>query len=138
MVTIYPKPRYPHMLPNEVELWDRFLKVTDIEFIRFEYDVHVGEIIEAPPGTPDYLKPMLEAVYRKRIDAVGHTADAIWVFEVKNRAGLSAMGQALAYKELYIVEFRPVLPIRMGVVCEMKATDVDYLYRLHNIHLFVV
>lgn len=138
MVDTFYKPKYPHMLPNETDLWDRFLKVTDIKFQGFDYDVHVGDLVEAPAATPEYLTPMLEAVYRKRIDAVGYCEDCIWLFEVKNRAGLSAMGQVLAYKALFERDFKPSLPVKLGVVCEAKATDVDYLYQLNDITCFVI
>ena len=136
MVT--PRIKYAHMLPGETEIWDRFLAVTTIPFTRFDYDVHVGETPVVDPNTPDYLVPMIEAVYRKRIDAVGFTDHEIWLFEVKQRAGLSAMGQVLAYKALYVKDFRPRLPIKMGVVCELKSTDVDYLYSQHDIAVFMV
>ena len=136
MVT--PKIKYAHMLPGETEIWDRFLTVTKIPFTRFDYDVHVGELPDVPEGTPDYLIPLVQAVYRKRIDAVGFTDQEIWLFEVKQRAGLSAMGQVLAYKLLYVKDFQPGLPVKMGVVCELKSTDVDYLYSQHDIEVFMV
>jgi len=36
------RPRYPHMGPIESEIWHKFLAVTELNFIRINYDVSVG------------------------------------------------------------------------------------------------
>uniref|UniRef100_A0A6H2A1H4 PD-(D/E)XK nuclease superfamily protein n=1 Tax=viral metagenome TaxID=1070528 RepID=A0A6H2A1H4_9ZZZZ len=138
MVMLYPVPKYPHMLPVEAELWDRLLKIRRPPFIKLEYDVHVGELVEEPPGLPDYLKGMLQAVYRKRIDVVAYDSDCIYVVEVKPRAGLSAIGQVMAYKLLYQDEFKPMLPVEMRIVCERIATDIPRLAAELNIGIWQV
>jgi len=138
MVMLYPVPKYPHMLPVEAELWDKFLAIRRPEFIKLEYDVHVGELIDEPPGLPEYLKGMLQAVYRKRIDVVAYDPDRIYVIEVKPRAGLSAIGQVMAYKLLYQDEFTPNVPVEMRIVCERIATDIPRIAKELNIGIWQV
>ena len=133
-----PRPKYPHMMPLEVPIWDRFLASTDIQFTRLIYDVHVGE--GAP--IPEYASPaevtQIQAITRKRIDVVGWSQGSVWLFEVKSRAGQAAAGQLLNYKRLFRREYRPLAPIRLAVVCERLEWDVEDYYRELGITVFIV
>ncbi len=138
MPLIEPKIKYPHMLPYEAELWDRFLKRRSPEFIKLEYDVHVGDAPVPPEALPDYLKGMFQSVYKKRIDVVAHDPGTIYVIEVKGRAGLSALGQVLAYKFLYERDFSPGKPVEMRIVCERKEMNIDEIAKQHGVYVWQV
>jgi len=138
MALIEHKTRYPHMLPNEAEIWDRLLAVRTPPFIKLEYDVHVGDTPEPPPDLPDYLKPMFETVYRKRIDVVAHDPDKIFVIEVKPRAGMSALGQVLSYKFLYERDFKPTKPVEMRIVSEREEPNIREIAALQNVGIWIV
>ena len=84
---------YPHMLADEARIWTKFLQTTQLDFQKITYDVHLGQGILPVPGEPDFMKDLKLAVTRKRVDAVGETAEDIWIFEVKPRIGMSAIGQ---------------------------------------------
>ena len=73
-----------------------------------------------------------------RIDAVGYTENEVWLFEVKPRAGRSALGQLLGYANWYLHDFRPEKPLRLGVVCEMVDANMAPLFRRYGIRVFVV
>jgi hypothetical protein len=124
MAIIEPKIKYPHMLPAEAEIWDRFLKIRQPPFINLEYDVHVGDTPIPPATLPDYLRGMYDSVMKKRIDVVAHDTDVIYVIEVKPRAGMSALGQVLAYKYLYTRDFSPGKPVEMRIVSEREEPNI--------------
>jgi len=138
MALIEPKIKYPHMLPYEAELWDRFLRVRTPLFVSIEYDVHVGDAPEPSPTLPDYLRGMFQSVYKHRIDAVAHDPDRIYVIEVKPRAGLSALGQVLAYKFLYERDYKPAKPVEMRIVCERKEMNIDEIAAQQNVYIWQV
>jgi hypothetical protein len=138
MPLIEPKIKYPHMLPYEAELWDRFLSIRRPPFLQLEYDVHVGDAPPPPETLPDYLVNMFKSVNMKRIDVVAHDPDVIYVVEVKGRAGLSALGQVLAYKYLYERDFKPGKPVEMRIVCERLEPNIDEIAKEHNVYIWRV
>ncbi len=152
--------RYPHLGPIEVEIWEEFLRKTDLKFIKLEYDVRVGEpkvpkyyydryrtlkkLAEVDPKYKFELKVVeatikcFEALTKLRIDVVGETEDAIWIFEVKPRAGRSALGQLLAYAYWYERQYRPTKPIKLAVVCAEVDHNMLPLFERFGIYVFNV
>ncbi len=130
--------KYPHMMPREIPIWERFLAKYGDKFLGFEYDVHLGKGIARDPSWPDWLWKVVQATSRKRADAVGETDREIWIFEVKPRVGFSAVGQLLGYGVLLLEEWRPRKPIRLAAVCERTAPDIEPILREFGIELFIV
>lgn len=93
--------KYPHMVPEEVRIWKRFLKRYATRFTGFRYDVHVGEGVGRQPGLPTKYQNMAIRLSQKRIDVVGFRGALTYIIEIKDRAGMSAIGQLVAYKKLY-------------------------------------
>ena len=153
-------PRYPHLGPEEAKIWHRFLTITNLEFIRIDYDVRVGI---------GYIPKWLEIEYRKklemyeqglidrrelelvestiksirsltqlRIDVVAETKEHIWIFEVKPRAGRSALGQLESYYFWYLKQFRPSKPVRLGCVCYEVDVNLEPIFASRGIHIFKV
>ena len=151
---------YPHMGPQEVELWTRFLSQTDMRFIRIDYDVRVGpgyvpreysekyktiqELLKKgliKPEQAEVLKAVLEdatALTKLRIDAVGETEKEIWIFEVKPRAGRSALGQLEAYYYWYVREYKPKKPVKLAVVCYEVDPNMKPIFEERGIKIFTV
>ena len=132
------RPRYPHMGPWEAGIWSDFLRKTDLKFIRIDYDVKVGPG-NIPPGYEELARLTgMDVLTKLRIDAVGETEDEIWIFEVKPRAGRSALGQLLAYANWYYQEYRSKKPIRLAVVCRDVDRNMIEVYRRYGIKVFIV
>ena len=129
---------YPHMLPDEARIWTKFLQTTHLDFIRIDYDVHLGQGILPLPGEPDFMKDLKLAVTRKRVDAVAETAEDIWIFEVKPRIGMSALGQLINYFELYQAEYRPTKGIMLVAVGEREEPDIRAAFDLHAVNIILV
>jgi len=131
-------PKYPHMLPDEAAIWHRFYVPRARQFLRVDYDIHVGEGVLPPSGLPDWIRAVVEATSKKRIDAVAESSREIWIIEVKPRGGMSAVGQLLAYEILYQGQFKPVKPLKKVLVAERMAPDLDLVFAQYDIEVYLV
>ena len=130
--------RYPHMLPRDKYLWDRFLELHGDYFERFDYDIRVGEGIGELEGYPENIRRAAKMLTQKRIDAVGYRGSEIWVFEIKPHAGLSAIGQVIAYETLWNKDF-PDRPVTYkAIVTDRTDNDIRLLCREQGIRLYEV
>jgi len=121
-------PHYPHMLTEDSAVWTKFLQNLDVEILEVWYDVHVGSGVLLPVGSDDLDKRIAQGVTRKRIDVVCRLESAVWVVELKPIGSMTALGQALAYRGLFVREYetiRNTLPI---VICGEVDPDLidDY------------
>lgn len=152
--------RYPHMGPEESLIWHKFLATTPLDFIRIEYDVHVGtgyvpsslyeewrqkrKLYEKGLITREELEEVeaviksVTALTQLRIDAVCETEDAIWIFEIKPRAGRSALGQLESYHYWYVRQYRPSKPVRLAVVCYEVDKNLEPIFQSKGIYIFRV
>lgn len=78
------------------------------------------------------------ALTQLRIDAVCETEDAIWIFEIKPRAGRSALGQLESYHYWYVRQYRPSKPVRLAVVCYEVDKNLEPIFQSKGIYIFRV
>lgn len=131
-------PKFPHMLPGDVSLWLRFLSRYGKYFSRFIYDLHVGEGIPVDPAWPPNIIAAAHALTKKRIDAVGYNNKEVWIFEVKPDAGLSALGQLLGYRDLYLKDYPLTTKLILAIVTDILNPDEKYLFDTHGIRIYLV
>ncbi len=117
--------RYEHMMREDFATWTEFLKSDSMPLLEVWYDVHVGEPMAVPDGSPEYMRAHAAAVSRKRIDVVGRTEKELWIIEVKPCANMQAIGQVLIYDDLFCREFELKLPTRTVIVA--SASDMDII-----------
>lgn len=129
---------YPHMRSDEARIWTKFLEATDLEFTRVTYDLHLGTGVLPLPTDPDYMRRLLSAVTKKRVDAVGETETDIWIFEVKPRISMGALGQLVTYFELYQQELRPIKPVMLAAIGEREAPDIRTSFELYAVNIILV
>lgn len=137
-ITTWIRTHYPHMMADEARIWTKFLETTELKFEQVTYDLHLGTGVLPVVGEPEFMKVLKSAVTRKRVDAVGETADAIWIFEIKPRVGMSALGQLINYFELYQQEYRPLKPVKLAAIGEREAPDIRGTYTLHEVNIILV
>lgn len=129
-------PRYPHMLKNEIAIWEKFMARYGDRFDRFEYDVHVGRLYPEHEVLDSEWKKGAAAVYLKRIDVVGFSPDRVEIFEVKQHAGLSALGQVLGYLALFEEKFSPEAELVASVVTGLIDPGTRAILQNHEIGVY--
>jgi len=97
------------MLGEDKDIWDRFVKLYPGRFDSVDYDFRVGDGIPQDPSLDPDTRATMKLLTQKRIDVLGWNRDKPTIVEVKKRVGLSALGQCLGYRDLFIREF-PNIP----------------------------
>lgn len=119
--------KYPHMKPADILIWERFIAANPSAYEFAEYDYLVG----SPAPFDTTVNPETggsdEALYRRKIDAVGHRKDGIDIIELKPRAGPSALGQVKGYQTLYVRDEKPTKPTRAVVITDVILPDMQEL-----------
>ena len=100
---------YPAMLPAEIDVWRGWLAKHQGEYERFEYNVRVGPGADPGPNYPQSVRDQAILNTQARIDALAWQGTQATIVEVKDRAGLSAIGQLLGY-EVYWKRANPNFP----------------------------
>lgn len=126
------------MLPDERDIWHRFIIPRESQYIKITYDLHLGEGAPPMPGESKQTRAVRLATSVKRVDAIGETAKDITIFEVKSRAGMSALGQLLNYRQLYLKEYNPRKTVKIAIVCERLEPDILPTLRSYGIEIFIV
>jgi len=132
------KTRFVHLLPVESKLWSRWLSLYENGWSGYEYDVHIGEGIIVSEEYPQWGRDLAKLLTQKRIDVLAYRQAVPWIFEVKPQAGLSAYGQLLAYRELFMRQFPTLGKPELAIVTDLLNPDETYLYESAGIHIFLV
>ena len=115
--------RYPHMLPDDVPVWERWLQAHPDPNATIDYDVKVGRGIDVREDIPDPWASMAVDLSMKRIDAIITSGDTILIIEVKKIAGWTAIGQILGYPVIFINTYHPTLAVSALLVTESFTLD---------------
>ena len=87
-----------HMGPRDRAIWRRFLTKYEDDFDLFKYDVLCGPKLRVEKEDVPWLGDLSERLMALRIDVIGYKKGEAWLIEVKPNAGLSALGQLMAYR----------------------------------------
>ena len=93
--------KYPHLRPEDVAIWEKFLSAHPDFYDSVDYDLKVGEGRDYSEMPGDEFRADMEYLSKKRIDVVGYKGDEIHIIELKPQAGFSAVGQVLGYAKLF-------------------------------------
>jgi len=148
------------MLPNEKAIWDRFLLTTKMKFAWIRYDVKVGTGCPPPWASEELIREALRLIEEDReppkgaielaivksalsltmlrIDAVARAEDGYWIFEVKPRAGRSALGQLVSYGWWYHRMHPEHHPLYLACVCAEVDRNLEPIFAERGIRVFVV
>lgn len=125
--------RFPHLLPDDAALWQRFLDKNPTRFNRIDYDVRVGTGRDPGNEYPENIRKMALDLSLRRIDAVGHTKHGLYIIEISTTPGLKAIGQLIAYPTLYRTTFRPDAPLFPLLVAAVLQSDIRPVLRQHGL-----
>lgn len=130
--------KYPHMFPEDIAIWERFLDKFAENYNGFDYDVKVGLGTTASEGTPVEYARMQDILSKYRIDCVGYKNSLIEIIEVKPEASTVAIGQIITYLELYRRDLKPKLPVVGVIITDHEYPDISYLTKLKGIDYYIV
>lgn len=85
----------------------------------------VGEGRDPGPDFPDHIRDMALNISKRRIDAIGFTGDTPTIIEISVNAGLTQLGQLMAYPCLYRIQTGTNLPIQRLLVARSIQTDIE-------------
>ena len=141
MVEVFPFEKrnwYPHMMPADVAIWERFIEKKPNAYDNVSYDVKVGSAPEFDTTVNAESGGKAEDLYKKKIDVVGYKGAEIDIIELKPRAGQSALGQVKGYGQLYIRDYSPPEQPNLVLITDVLLPDMDFLAEAENIRLIVV
>ena len=119
------KARYSHILEPDRTLFQLFIESNLYNYVNLDFDVRVGTGRDPGPTFTDDIRRMAIHLSQRRIDCVAHTLAAIHIIEVTYSAGLTSLGQLMAYPSLYKASFKPLLPVVPILVCHDFQTDAQ-------------
>lgn len=123
------------MKPGDIAIWERFIRKNPNVFDYVEYDVNVGAgptfdtIVNAETGGDDI------ALYKKKIDVVGHKDGKTTIIEIKPNAGLGAFGQVLSYEILYLEHVDPEADTETWIITDRTMADMLHLANEHGVKI---
>lgn len=130
---------FPAMLPAEVAVFRGWLKIHEAEYSRFDYNVRIGPGFDPGDTVPADVRSQAILNTQKRIDAVAWKGNTPTIIEVKDRAGLSAIGQILGYEVLWRLDNPGGPPPSILLVARVLGVAVEPVLVAHNIpHELVV
>ncbi len=129
--------KYPHMKPQDVAVWERFIARYPDFFERVDYDVCVGT--GAPFETHMCEKENCECakLYQKKIDVVAYRDYTRYILEIKPVANMRGLGQAIAYGKLYRDSFTTSDNIVLGIIAEKMENDLEEVFDAQGVSVWL-
>lgn len=104
-----------------------------------EYDVTLDVPLPVLPAYWTKIDIERYAVKRKkRIDMIVHADNALWIMEITPKVSKAAIGGVLSYKDMYIKEYRPTKPVKLGIIVEVDDEAYHDTLKKNDIKLWVV
>jgi len=128
-----PLSKYPHMKPEDVAVWNRFVAANSGLFDTVDYDVPVGTGADVDPEHPDAIQYDAKILTRKKVDVVAYKGNAVFVIEVKPVANARGLGQILTYLPLWLADHPGELDVRGMVVAGEMEREMAAVYAGHQI-----
>lgn len=125
--------KYPHMLPEDRPIWERFLNQNVALFERIYYDVRIGGIYPGAEYGDEKMRRSFYDVTAKRIDALPELKDELWIVEVASRPGLRATGQLLTYLALWLDDPRIIKRTKMVLVANSCDEDLRRALEINGV-----
>ena len=133
-----PRKHFTHLLEPSAELLASFLQSQPGRYVHLDFDVRVGLGRDPGPTYDSSMRQMAIHLSQRRIDCLGVSAGRIDVIEVTTQAGLTALGQLMAYPELYRKTYTATLPCFPVLVTYGFAPDMSDLYEMYNIECYIM
>lgn len=128
----------PHMLPQDVPVWYRFLEKWGPLFQSLYYDCFVGGPYYTEKQLEDPMNRMWRANTSKRIDALAETENEIWIIEVAKSPGLRSLGQVQTYRALWLEDPKIEKIEKTVIVCQEVDQDLVAAAAMYGVLTYVM
>ena len=98
---------YPHMMPADVAIWERFIDKFPDMYDEVSYDIKVGNAPQFATVVNEESGGDALDLYKLKIDVIGYKDNQIDIIEIGPRAGANKVGQVKRYRYFYVKEFVP-------------------------------
>ncbi len=130
--------KYPHMIGEDTEVWERFILRFPNRFDTVDYDFHVGKGVDTSPIRNDADKTYWAQLTKKRIDVIGYKNILVTIIEVKKRATLFTLGQILGYRFLYLREHPELKGVLSLIICDKIDQDDQDILSHYGIDYYLI
>jgi len=129
---------YPHMIGEDLIIWNRFIDRFPGRFDSVDYDWRVGQGMDLQESWEDTIKRMATMITQKRIDVLGWNGEIPTIIEVKKNVSISTLGQVLGYQILFVHDFPHIHKPEILVVCGSLSIDDSTVLGAYSIPVEVV
>lgn len=126
-------PKYPHMQPEDVAVWERFIDQNPDFFDRCDYDVPVGQGRNIDENLPVNIQRMGTTLTQKKIDVVAYVDDQVFVIELKPVANARGLGQCIMYRMMYMQEHPDDTDVTVLIICAEVEPEMEQVYAASNV-----
>lgn len=126
------------MRTYEIGLIERYIERYGDAYDTVAYSYPVGAGAPANPIVNDETEGSVEYLYFRKIDMLCKKGDSIDIIEVKKRAGASAVGQVVGYKDLLELEEKPLKVRKCIVLTDETNPDLEYIAKMQGVTIIVV
>lgn len=125
--------KYPHMKPEDVAVWERFITKNPAFFERVDYDVVVGAGAPQNADHSENIQKMGTILTQKKIDVVGYNGELASIVEVGPIADMRKLGQILTYATLFAATYPDVRIAQKIVLCGQVERELEPMFAEHDI-----
>jgi len=130
--------KYPHLSPEDREVWETFIAKKPDYYDSVDYDTRVGEGRQYPQALAGpYLFDMIH-LSKLRIDVVGFRSGEIHIIELKPIVNHTALGQVINYTHLYNKTYSGPDKIIPVIIATVAHPDVRRTAESMGIKVFLV
>lgn len=115
---------YPHLLSQDAPVMTAYLTNYGHHYNHVDFDLRVGAGRDPGPQYDDNIRQMAFDLSRRRIDCVGYADDYTDIIEVTDAAGMTALGQLIAYKTLWLDDNHTAPEPKLILVARTIQTDM--------------
>lgn len=130
--------KYPHLAPNDVRIWERFIDDNPNWANLVAYDVRVGNGQDPGDKHEENIRKMAIKLTQYRIDVLAQKNGSHSIVEVKQDPGSGAVGQLLSYSSLLKSSHPALFPVKLVLICNRSTPDLQDVADQYSIQIIVV
>ncbi len=127
--------KLPALVPGQIVIFYRWLELHPTEYDRYDFEMRIGQGEDPGPTFDQSLRDMWIHNTQLRVDAVGYRGTDPTIIEVKDDAGLGAIGQLLGYEKIWVLERRSIAPPKLRLICRTFSANILPIVRDAGIQL---